>query len=309
MTSLIPFVRFACVLMVLPAGSPAVRAADPSCAVSSASAPASRAALPAAPRADAARQMQWIIERFKREPMTRIVAIGSSNVARGYHCEGQYNWLDWLDVGLSQFWGRRHITINAGVSGQTCRECLDRFDRDVALFQPHVVIVSVGGNDANPDKKISPDRFRKDLTEMVDRIEALPHCVAILQTYYSIDVERMTGKEEGRARQFAQYMQIVREVAAAKDVPLIDHLPRWERLRKADPQTYRTCMRDLLHLSPLGHQVLGLEELRFFESDLDNNLKEVARGAYAIQEQLDQLERQDSAGSPSGGSATQTAQS
>jgi hypothetical protein len=68
-------------------------------------------------------------------------------------------------------------------------------------------------------------------------------------------------------------------------------------------------MRDLLHLSPLGHQVLGLEELRFFESDLDKNLKEAAKEAYAIQEQLDRLERQDSAGSPPGVSATQSSRS
>jgi acyl-CoA thioesterase-1 len=262
--------------------------------VPAASASASQAALPAPPKSDPTGQVRWIVERFKREPMTRIVAIGSSNTAKGYHCEGQYNWLDWLDVGISQWWGRKHITINAGVSGQTCRECLNRFDRDVALFQPNVVIVAVGGNDALPDKHVSPQDFRRDLGEMVDRIEAIPQCVAVLQTYYSFDLERMTGKEKGRARQFPAYMQIVREVARAKGVPLIDHLPRWERLRLTDPKTYRACMRDLLHLSPLGHQVLGLDELRFFESGLDKNLKDMCKPAYAIQAQLDALEKQAS---------------
>jgi lysophospholipase L1-like esterase len=135
------------------------------------SAPASVPVLTVPPKGDPAGQMKWIVERFKIEPMTRIVAVGSSNTAKGYHCDGQYNWVDWLDVGLSQWWGRKHITINAGVSGQTCRQCLDRFDRDVALFQPNVVIVTVGGNDASSANNISPEQFRKDLGEMVDRIQ------------------------------------------------------------------------------------------------------------------------------------------
>jgi lysophospholipase L1-like esterase len=258
-----------------------------------ASAPASAPAMAGPPRGDPAGQMTWIVERFKSQPMTRIVAVGSSNTAKGYHCDGQYNWVDWLDVGLSQWWGRKHITINAGVSGQTCRQCLDRFDRDVALFQPNVVIVTVGGNDAHPTNRISPEQFRKDLGEMVERIEASRQCVAVLQTYYSFDIERMVGKEQGRAEHFARYMQIVREVARAKGVPLIDHLARWERLRASDPKTYRACMRDLLHLSPLGHQVFGLDELRFLEAGLDKNLKEMCQPAYALQETLDRLEREE----------------
>lgn len=277
------FAKVFSVLLVAVSAGPALLGAT-------AAAPASRPALP--PRGDPVGQRQWIIDRFRHEPMTRIVAIGSSNVAKGYHCDGAYNWLDWLDVGLSQWWGRRHIVINAGVSGQTCRECLQRFDRDVATFQPHVVIVSVGGNDAHPAKNVPPEQFRKDLLEMVDRIEAMPQCVAVLQTYYSFDIERMTGTEQGRARQFPQYMRIVREVARDRGVPLIDHLARWKRLRQSDLQTYRACLRDPLHLSPLGHQVLGLEELRFFESGLDKNLKDMCQPAYAIQAELDRLEPQ-----------------
>ena len=284
----------AVVAAAIATGTPDAGTPSPAADVAAVSSPASRPAVGALPpRGDAAGQLRWIIERFRREPMTRIVAIGSSNVAKGYHCDGAYNWLDWLDVGLSQTWGRKHIVINAGVSGQTCRQCLDRFDRDVALFQPNVVIVSVGGNDANPATNTSTEQFRQDLNEMVDRIQAMPDCVAVLQTYYSFDIERMTGKEEGRAQRFPHYMQIVRLVARQRGVPLIDHLARWERLRKADPHTYRRCMRDPLHLSPLGHQVLGLDELRFFESELVKNLKEVCQPGYALQTRLDTLQPQD----------------
>lgn len=237
--------------------------------------------------------MQRIIKRLEAEPMTRIVALGSSNTAKGYHCAGQYNWFDWLDVGLSQQYGRAHHTINAGISGQTAAQCLARFDRDVALYQPHVVIVTVGGNDCNPVNNVSIEQFRADLTELTDRIEGLGNCVAVFQTYYSFDTDAMPPDELDRARQFPAYMQAVRDVAAAAGLPLFDHLRRWERLRKTDVGTYRKLMRDPMHLSPLGNMVFGLDDIRCFGAHVFDEIREACRKGLALQELMDRLEKTD----------------
>ena len=232
--------------------------------------------------------MNRIIRRLETEPMTRIVALGSSNTARGYHCAGQYNWFDWLDVGLSQHYGRVHHTINAGVSGQTTRDLLPRFERDVAHYQPHVVIITVGGNDCNPDQRISIDGFCANLTELVARSEAIESCVAILQTYYAIDVERMDDEPE-RTKAFAAYMQVIGQVAEAIRCPLCDHFTRWERLRKADVDTYRRLMRDPMHLSPLGNMVLGLEDVRFFGAAVVDEIADVCAEGLRLGKLLDAL--------------------
>ena len=232
--------------------------------------------------------MNRIIQRLETEPMTRIVALGSSNTAKGYHCAGQYNWFDWLDVGLSQHYGRVHHTINAGVSGQTTRDLLARFERDVNLYQPHVVIITVGGNDCNPDQQIGIDEFRANLTELVARSEANEGCVAVLQTYYAIDIEQMGG-ERARAEAFAAYMQAIGQVAENVRCPLYDHFTRWERLRKADIGTYRRLMRDPMHLSPLGNMVLGLDDVRFFGAAVVDEIADVCAEGLRLQRVLDVL--------------------
>ncbi len=105
------------VLASVLAGGPGLGVVDPAAmtpiavpTAATASAPAAapisgpaHAGLAAPPKGDPPGQVKWIIERFKTEAMIRIVAIGSSNTARGYHCDGRYNWVDWLDVGLSQW--------------------------------------------------------------------------------------------------------------------------------------------------------------------------------------------------------------
>ena len=232
--------------------------------------------------------MNRIVRRLETQPMTRIVALGSSNTAKGYHCAGQYNWFDWLDVGLSQHYGRVHHTINAGVSGQTTRDLLARFERDVTLYQPHVVIITVGGNDCNPDQQIGLDEFRTNLTDLVARSEAIENCVAILQTYYAIDIEQM-GDERARADAFAAYMQAIGQVAEATHCPLFDHFTRWERLRKADVGTYRRLMRDPMHLSPLGNMVLGLDDVRFFDAAVVDEVADVCTEGLRLQTVLDVL--------------------
>ena len=235
-------------------------------------------------------RMQRIIERLETQQMTRIVAFGASATAKGYHCEGHYNWFDWLDVGLSQQFGRCFHTINAGVSGQSSRDLLARFERDCALYQPHVVLVMAGGNDCNPTHSISPEDFRTNMTEIIERTQALGTCVPVLQTYYSFDIE-MVVEEAERAGKFGRYMQVVREVAEATGSPLIDHLSRWERLRLSDVATYRTLMRDAMHVNPLGNMVLGMDCLTYFGARVRDEIERVCEPGLKIQELLDQLEK------------------
>ena len=227
--------------------------------------------------------------RFIDEPMTRIVAFGSSNTERAGHSEGRYSWVDWLDVGLRLHYGRMHSTINMGMSGQTSGECLARFERDVALVQPGVVIITLGGNDCNPTKAVPFEQFVANMTELVRRVQGLDDCVAVLQTYYAADVERLPP-EPDCALYFHQYMQGVRDVAAATDTHLIDHLTRWDRLRLADVATYRTLMRDPMHLKPLGNMLIGLDVLRHFGATALDDIAPYIEDGVALQGRLDELE-------------------
>lgn len=228
--------------------------------------------------------LEQLLDRLTINPRTRIVAFGSSNTERrlaGLH------WFDWLELGIKHAYGRVHHCINAGLGGDTTRGLLGRFDEDVALYQRHAVLVTIGGNDSGPQFGISDGEYRDNLVQICALIRGLGAEV-ILQTYYSADIERMEP-EYGAA--FQRYMGLVRKVATSEGTALIDHHRRWERLRKQDPQTYRSLMVDALHVNALGNAVIGLDLVRAFRGALPEAQPGVHAEGLRLQEMLDRMER------------------
>jgi lysophospholipase L1-like esterase len=206
--------------------------------------------------------IETIVKRLVDGVKTRIVAFGSSNTERRIH---GLHWFDWLDLGLKQTYGRIHHCINAGLGGDTTEGLLVRFKEDVALYQPHIVFITIGGNDANPDSGISALTYRKNLRNiviMIRDIDAIP----VLQTYYAADLPNL-GEPHGS--RFLQFMDIVRATAGDTSTPLIDHHKRWEPLRLTHPELYQMLMLDELHVNPLGNMVMGLDLIRIFKARLE----------------------------------------
>lgn len=226
--------------------------------------------------------IETILNRLRTNSRTRIVAFGSSNTDRRIH---NLHWFDWLDLGIKQTYGRVHHCINAGLGGDTTRGLLQRFDRDVALYQPHVVFITIGGNDANPQSGIDDGEYRDNMMELERRIRAL-QAAPVFQTYYSADIERM-DPEHGQA--FLRFMDIVRGVAAETDAILIDHHRRWEPMRVQHVDDYRKLMIDPLHVNPLGNMLIGLDLLRVFQLHLDAPQQRYCSKGLEYQQMLDSL--------------------
>ncbi len=229
--------------------------------------------------------MHRIHEHLTAQKPCRIVALGSSNTERAQHSEGQYNWFDWLDIGISSHHGRIHHSINVGVCGETSTDLLARFDSAVEVYQPHIVLLTVGGNDSNPARQLSPTQFRDNLLELTQHIGANPQTLCVLQTYYS-PVESLL--DPLYFQNFHEYMDIIREVAASENLPLIDNLQRWEHLRAHDPQLHQSLMRDGMHVNPLGNMLWGLDTARAFGVDVEL-LRDFCSEGLALQDLLDQL--------------------
>ena len=206
-----------------------------------------------------------IFERLAAGERIRIVAVGSSNTQRrqpGMH------WLDYLELGLKYKFGKGSvIVINSGVGGDTSRGILKRFDTDVKLFRPHLTILTVGGNDAAPQMEISPQEYKDNITSICEKILNIKS-IPVLQTYYSCDLDIVAKNNPVEARQFPQYMDIMRKVASSMDLPLIDHLKRWEPLRLNDLEKYRKLMNDPFHVNSIGNMLLGMDLLRKFELNM-----------------------------------------
>lgn len=223
-----------------------------------------------------------ILDRLTQGKKTRFVAFGSSNTDRRIH---GLHWFDWLDLGIKHTYGRVHHSINAGVGGDTTAGLLERFDEDVAFYQPHVVFITIGGNDANPEKGISAQVYRANLQRLVAMIRDL-RAIPVLQTYYAADIPNL---DEVHGRQFLQFMDIVRETAAEKDALLVDHHKHWEPLRLAYPQKYKALMMDALHVNPLGNMVMGLDLIRMFGVQLAQEQRDFCTEGLVYQRFLDEL--------------------
>ena len=202
---------------------------------------------------------QDVVERFEQLEHFRLVALGASNTDRYMPC---MHWLDVLEVGLRTRFGRKFQVIDSGVSGNTTRQALARFDRDVAFFQPALVIVTLGGNDCRTDVTHVPEaEFRDNMTLIGRKIEAL-NAIPVFQTYYKMDLEAM---EPERARGFVRNMEIVREVAQEHSWHLVDQYAVFDKL-PWDVHRYK-LMINAMHTNEEGNLLMGIELLRHFDVD------------------------------------------
>jgi acyl-CoA thioesterase I len=225
-----------------------------------------------------------LIELFKQPEKTRILAFGSSNTERflpGMH------WFDCFELALKHTYGRVHTCINTGVGGNTSSQLLERFEDDAARYLPHLAIITVGGNDSNPDleRNHTPEKFAAVLQELYERFTAMGTMV-VYQTYYSPDPDQCDPQH---IKNFYELMDVTRRVAAENNAGLVDHLKRWEAFRDAYPTAYKALMRDAFHVHPAGNMVLGADLARNFNAGFDTIYPEIWQETFAIQQKMDQL--------------------
>jgi lysophospholipase L1-like esterase len=145
----------------------------------------------------------------------------------------------------------RDIVINTGISGDRTGGLLADFDWRVARFQPHVVSVMMGMNDCS-DGPAGRDKFRSQLIQIVERISALPGATPLLHTMNTI-----TPLDQGR-KDLPAYVEIIREVAAARHLALVDHYAVWGK----NP-TFPYWLGDAtIHPNEYGHRAMANQIFR-----------------------------------------------
>ncbi len=179
------------------------------------------------------------------EPV-RVVCLGDSVTGVYYHTGGRRAYTDMLGIALRRLYPKADIaTTNAGISGNTTVDALARLDRDVLAHKPALVTVMFGLNDMT---RVPLEQYRENLQSIVDRCRESSAEVVLCTPNNVISTSgRPTEK-------LVQYCQIVREVAAAKGVPLCDCYAEWDALRSRDPLGWRLRMSDAIHPNMDGHK-------------------------------------------------------
>ena len=162
---------------------------------------------------------------------TRIVAFGDS-ITQGLECEAlEQRWPSLVEKMLQILQPDTHVEIiNSGVGGNTSREGLARFGKDVSAHKPDLVLIEFGGNDATPAiaRFVPVAEYRQNLETMISDISEwggrsiilpFPPIIDVWHTCWSADKFLDAG---GTDRYVESYRDCSRRIAAEKKLKLAD---------------------------------------------------------------------------------------
>lgn len=190
-------------------------------------------------------------QRLASGEPTTIVCLGDSVTGTYYHTGGRRAYTDMLGLAIQQVHPAAKLTmVNAGISGNTTRNGLDRFDADVLAKKPHLVTIMFGLNDM---VRTPIADFRKNLRELIDRARQGGAEVLLCTPNGVID-------SSGRpVTKLIEYCEAIRETAREAHVPTADCYAAYEAFKARDPRGWRLLLSDAIHPNMDGHKLLATE--------------------------------------------------
>ncbi len=198
-----------------------------------------------------------------------IVGFGNSITQAVTRMPEDKRWLKLLEQKLAaKFPDRKFKVINAGIGGNSAREAMARFDRDVRAHDPDYVLIEFGGNNndpAKPERRVPPDEF-KNLLEQFRH--ALPTKARVIVITFPPVIKEANANwksplfrkylQESAARGMAieDYVKATKAFGQKYAFPIYDLDAELRALGQRDGwQTY--TLDDGVHLTERGNQVLA----------------------------------------------------
>ena len=210
-------------------------------------------------------------------PVTlRIVAFGDSTTAFREDVKSVYS--QRLLSSLSSYSTSAHPVafeiINAGVSGDTTRNALERFDRDILRKSPHLVIIQFGLNDSCIDvqmgktgPRVLREDYEKNLLYFIKKLRE-QHARVILMTpnpaRWSDNVKRIWGKPPydisdpmGFNLLNSEYAESVRQLGKKAKVPVVDIYKLFLDYHRKNGRSMDKLLTDGIHPNDRGHRLIA----------------------------------------------------
>jgi acyl-CoA thioesterase-1 len=177
-----------------------------------------------------------------------IVVFFGDSITFGQYVDPKYTWTTIITNNLKK--EKELITFRHAVSGETSRQLLLRYSRDVQEMSPDILTIQCGLNDCNywqTDKglpRVSKESYKANLNEMIDRAKAfdIKKIIFIGSHPVTKNIGGSITLEESRR----EYNQIFKKVAEKRDITYIDIESQFDNIDKY-------LLEDGLHLSDKGH--------------------------------------------------------
>lgn len=147
---------------------------------------------------------------------------------------------------------------NSGISGNTSRDLLQRFDRDVVDLKPDWVSICIGINDvwrqfdspAMTDACVLPDEYEKNMEEMISKIKGRVKGIFILSPY----MIEPNSEDTMRAR-MNEYVQICKKLSEKHNCIFVDFQKMYEDYCKIRHSAYIAW--DRIHPNQIGATLMA----------------------------------------------------
>lgn len=202
----------------------------------------------------------------------KVSFLGDSITANGWNQPGGYVRL--VAAGLKAN-GIEITPLPAGVSGNSSKDMLARFSRDVLEKKPDWVTISCGVNDVwHGDRGVPLEDYKRNMTSLVDQAQAADIRVMILTP-----TPIMEEPENAFNAKLADYNAFLRTLAAEKHCLLADPNADALAVFSATPKPRRILTVDGVHPNPHGAELIAASVLEAF--GLDDSQLSKARAAWA----------------------------
>jgi len=212
-----------------------------------------------------------------------IVFMGDS-ITEGQYVHHSLRWTELVSSKLKRSYAarlnpERQFFYTHGVSGETTRQGLERFPRDVQQFRPEVMTLQFGLNDCNcwdTDlglPRVSEAAYRSNLVEMIERARRFGVTHIILSTNHpTLRLRKLASGQTLEERRLI-YNDIVREVSRCTGVTLCDIDVVFSKYGKEQLAELLLPEPDVLHLSIAGHRLYAEAVYPLLQSAVDGLLK------------------------------------
>lgn len=215
------------------------------------------------------------------ETMTRLVFAGDSvtdmgssqPVGEGLKDRLGFGYVRMVENLLAACYPERLIRVtNSGVSGNTSRDLLARWERDVLALKPDYLSICIGINDvwrqfdcpAMPDYAVQPEEYEENLTKMVLSVKDSVKKIYMMTPYYM----EPNLQDPMRAR-MDEYGAIVKKVAEKYGCEFIDLQAMFDRYFQHRHSTYIAW--DRVHPNQVGATLIAREFLSHCGFDFCHN--------------------------------------
>ena len=179
-----------------------------------------------------------------------------------------------LENMFSTFYPEVFLRItNSGTSGNTSKNLLNRFDRDVVDLNPDWVSICIGINDvwrqfdcpAIISEHVYPDEYEKNVEEMILKVKDKVKGIFILSPYI---IE--PNREDMMRKRMDEYVDICRKLSEKHGCIFVNFQNMYEKYCQIRHSSYIAW--DRIHPNQIGATLMAREFLKYCDFDFGHDM-------------------------------------